>query len=284
MDARAIQRARKKLQAEFDILNDASLDVQARKNELIQWLDNLKPEQLAWHLLIYRNTPLLDFLERGVLTAGDWTAHTPAFHTDAAFYEFVIAQVTERYDALFAEAFRVYDVQGLKQLKQFVLPNAAKRGRYYYSSTINLLTAHYHNLLQLSKDLVENAYTGTLPAYTEIPFLLALNELPPYFQSMRNEFAQSLAQLAYMLKGKKRAADAPLADAALFVATSLSVSAPAASKLAELKKEHSGTTDELKKSSAQATSGSSTGKNIGGCLALIILLGFVIRILRLLIS
>jgi hypothetical protein len=197
LDPVVIQRAKKKLLAELELSEQNIVDFS--KNDLLQWFDNLKAEELAFHRYIFENKSLLNFLETGTVTPGDWTQTLPV---DQALQHFVLREVQKQYDHLFAEAFRSSDSQRIKELSAFTLPDIEKKGRYYFSEALNLLTAHYHQLLQFTKNW-EPQQESQLREFLSLPFFSIIAILPSYFQAMRDEFAVTLMQLGEKVSDEK---------------------------------------------------------------------------------
>lgn len=273
VDPMVIQRAKKKLLAEFEI--DDKGVAGFSKNDLLQWFDNLKPEELRFHKYIYDNKTLLEFLEHGKVTPGDWHSGLP---DDASLQHFVLSRVQQQYDHLFAEAFRAADHKRIKELSRFSLPDIEKKGRYYYTGTLNLLTSYYHQLLQLTKDW-NKAREPQVREFMSLPFLFIIPTLPPYFQAMRDEFAVTIIRFAAELcddKFKQREFAQELAN----ISRTLAPSASALSTIESVEKEKIFN----EKSESSAASSSSEGSSKKGCIAWVVAIFLLLNLLRILVS
>jgi hypothetical protein len=274
VDPMVIQRAKKKLLAEFEV--DDKGVAGFSKNDLLQWFDNLKPEELQFHKYIYNNKTLLEFLEHGKVTPGDWHTGIP---DDASLQHFVLSRVQQQYDHLFAEAFRAADNKRIKELSRFSLPDIEKKGRYYYTGTLNLLTSYYHQLLQLTREW-NAAREPQVREFISLPFLFILPALPPYFQAMRDEFSVTIIRFAAELcddKFKQRAFAQELAN----VSRTLAPSASALSTIESLEKEK---IFNEKSESATSSSSTSEGSSKKGCVTVVIVIFVLITLLRILLS
>lgn len=196
LDHSVVQRAKKKLLAEFELQDSIA---GFSKNDLLQWFDNLNAEELTYHKYIYENKPLLIFLEEGQVTPGDWIESLP---NDSALQSFVFKEVQQQYDQLFTEAFRNSAPPRIKELSSFALPDIEKKGRYYYAGALNLLTANFHQLLLISRNW-DVVHEPQLREFMSLPFFRLFPVLPPYFQAMRDEFAITLIHLAEQLCEEK---------------------------------------------------------------------------------
>ncbi len=190
LDPVILLRAKKKLLAELEISDQPTGDFS--KNDLLQWFDHLKQDELLHHKYIYDHPSLLKFLEEGKVTDSYWITSLPQ---DIKLQEFILALVEPQFDHLFGEAFREGDVARISELAALSLPNKEKRGRHYYNSTLQLLTSHYHQLLELIKEWTPNR-ESELRELMSSSFFMLLPHLPAYFQPMRDEFALTLIRFA----------------------------------------------------------------------------------------
>jgi len=192
VDALVMQRARKKLLAEFDL---GSTEVQGMsKHDALQWLDNLNADELGYHKLIYDRPAILMFLEKGEVSKERWYEGLPS---DDRAGSFIQGLVQHQFNSLFSDAFQKNDVTRLWTLATFDLPEVDKKGRYYYSGAMNLLTSYYHQFVDIAQKANTNA--ALLQQFLDQPFFGSMGALPPYFNAMRNEFAITLLQTAEKL-------------------------------------------------------------------------------------
>jgi len=190
LDPLIVQRGKKKLLAEFD-LGAGSLQG-ISQHDALQWLENISSDELRYHKLIYERPVILNFLEHDEVSGDPWYATLP---DDDRARAFILGLVQQQYNALFAKGFQSNDIQRLEQLKAFELPELDKKGRYYYSATANLFTSYYHQLNALLQDFSPEK-VNAFRAFGEQHFFETIASLPPYFDSMRNEFANALLQAA----------------------------------------------------------------------------------------
>lgn len=188
IDPVVVQRARKKMLAEFEL---AGPGVQGlSKHDALRWLDTLSAVELYHHKLIYDRPVILEFLENGNVSGERWYHTLPA---DEAATTFILSQVQQQFNALFASAFQANDIERLEQLKAFELPELEKKGRYYYSGAAHAFGAQYHQLTALVQNVSADT-VNELSAFVSQPFIRTMAILPAYFDSMRNEFASMLLQ------------------------------------------------------------------------------------------
>lgn len=268
LDPIILLRAKKKLLAELEISDESTGDFS--KNDLLQWFDHLKQEELLHHKYIYDHPSLLKFLEEGKVTDSSWTISLPQ---DTELQEFILALVEPQFDHLFEEAFREGDVARINELAALSLPNKEKRGRHYYHSTLQLLTANYHQLLELTKEWTPHR-EPELRELMSSSFFLLLPHLPVYFQPMRDEFAMTLMRFAEDPVNEKYKLKKLTTDLVMLSET-LGASA-AAQEVINAKK--------TKLFLDQPTDSASEKKKGKGCLIWIIVIIVLANILRLIIS
>lgn len=195
-----IQRAKKRILAEAELKGNDS-NSRASANELLQWLDNIKPEELRYHHVIFKNKPLLQFLEEGIIAKESCHLQFAESTSEPALQNFVSALIQKQYDFYFAEAFRNKDLEKIRELSKFQLPDLDKKGRYYYAATTSQLSAYYHQLLQITRNWAPQ-HEQQLLDFLRLPLFDLLRALPPYFQPMRQEFANLLLEFSRVLKNE----------------------------------------------------------------------------------
>jgi hypothetical protein len=227
-----LQRAKKKLLAEFDL---GSAGVQSTsKNDALLWLDNINENELAYHRAIYDRPAILQFLESGQVWDLHWYNALPE---DDRLRAFIQGLVQQQFNTLFSNAFQADDVVRLQELSKFELPEIEKKGRYYFQGAMNQLTGRYHQLADLAKNST-TAGASALHQFAGQSFFKTLQALPPYFTAMRNEFANTLLQASEKLAADEVQAYTEasyLAARARLVAVSPDIVKLAAARYAELK-------------------------------------------------
>ncbi len=275
VDALVMQRARKKLLAEFEL---GGAEVQGMsKHDALQWLDSLNADELQYHKLIYDRPVILAFLEKRQVSPGRWYEGLTA---DDRARSFIQAFVQQQFNTLFTEAFQKNDVARLHELAKFELPEIDKKGRYYYGGAMNLLTSYYHQVVDIAQKATTNA--ALLQQFLAQPFFKSIVALPPYFNAMRNELAITLIQAAGKLTDddvkdhlKDYYAASLLVTTARSVAASADITRQANEKLSDFVEKTDGTPRAVKHPDAQEE----PKKSYRGCF----IAGFVIiTLLRLL--
>gem|GEM_PF-1733962 len=213
VDPIVIQQAKKRLLAEFE-LGSASVAGMS-KHDALEWLENLDPDELYYHKLIYERSVILNFLEKGKASPERWYTFLPADDKARAFIQNLVQQ---HFDTAFAKAYRENNTARLVQLGKFELPELERKGRFYFATTMSQITGYYHQLLALAQNLDKDKDKNTIQAleqFVQGRFFKTMGSLPPYFDAMRNEFARTLLQAA-----KTLASDEVKAKESLLIAAS----------------------------------------------------------------
>jgi len=275
IDPVIMQRARKKLLAEFEL---GGAEVQGMsKHDALQWLDTLNADELRYHKLIYDRPVILAFLESGQVSPGRWYEGLPS---DDGARTFIQGLVQQQFNTLFTDAFQKNDVARIWELSKFDLPEIDKKGRYYYGGAMNLLTSYYHQVVDIAQKANTNA--ALLQQFLAQPFFISIAALPPYFNAMRNELAITLMQAAGKLTGddvkdhmKDYYAASLLVTTARSVAAAADITAQANAKLSDFVEKTDGTPRAIKHPDAHEE----PKKSYRGC---IIAVFVIITLLRLL--
>ncbi len=277
IDSRDIQRAKKKILAEFELMG-AELKNGLSKDEVMRWIDSLKSEELPFHKRIYENKILLNFLENGQVSTEDWKKQLSPATTEPHFFDHIFALVSEKYDQLFAEAFKNLDSEKLRKLNGFHLLDTEKRGRYYYTSTVKLLKFQYQQLLQAHGQVSESKQPAVnLELFFKQTYLQALNALPTYFQAMRDELAIALTNLAAEL-GNEKNKQYQLVSEVLFAVNKIIVSPQAQKTISAIRKE------QIHREGIVTDYSEATPKNRRGCVVWVIGILILLKIIGLLLS
>ncbi len=168
----------------------------------------------------------------------------------------------------------------LQELGKFDLPETDKKGRYYYSGAMNLLTSYYHQVVDIAQKASANA--ALLQQFLAQPFFKSIVALPPYFNAMRNELAITLVQAAEKLTGddvKDHQKDYYAASLLVTTARSIAASAKITTQANEMLSDFVGKTDGTPRAIKHPDAHEEPKKSYRGC----IIAGFVIiTLLRLL--
>ncbi len=210
IDGKTIRTAKKQLLVEFDLYSSTTINIKGQeydKNQVIKLFESLEHEiQRDYHLRIFQNKPLLNFLEHG-----DTNFFIQPYEDDLIgdkdFALFVGPYFSSRYSNLLATALKMLDLKQLQDLLIDSLPLPDRFDGSCYKGAFRFINS---KILDLD-NLIFEAQKGrnvSREANTFInkEIIQVLNMLPDYFSGQRDTYAIKLRDLAIPLYniGKKR--------------------------------------------------------------------------------
>lgn len=119
LDARALQRERKRLLADLELTGGDTLELQGRpftKNELIGYFEELQQGNIAtWHLTIAEDPVLLRFLQEAAIKAGA-VFKEAAVYDDPAFIEWLSPYFRSAFTRLVTACFEQGDAASMRTI------------------------------------------------------------------------------------------------------------------------------------------------------------------------
>ncbi len=202
-DIELIKKAKRKKNVEFDLNADEMIDYQQRKinkSDFIRVTDELDdPKKVENYLALLPETELELFLGSG---------DTRFFETKNVFRvlenkeltAFVSPYFSEKYNTILAKAYQNQDLGLLQELTRNPLPISPEDEDRAYEATSILLRDGISDLEAMCKKVKEGE---ALPESFFDDKSLSLNTLPAYFQTLRNDYAMALRDIAIALHNEK---------------------------------------------------------------------------------
>ena len=205
-DKEAIKKAKRRKLAEFDLSDDGTIEVGTQKvikSDFIRVTDELdNPDKVEFYLFVKGNPRLNAFL-----TMGDTSFFTnyrqESIFSDADFISFISPYFAEQYNKVLLQAF---NDDNLPLLKKIVANPPLVNGLYLdksYRGLSQLLKSIEEGLHEIRTEIdnEESYYDEDTVGELEVDLREkanndAINILPSYFQSQRNEIAQKVRNIS----------------------------------------------------------------------------------------
>ncbi len=194
-----IQRSKRRMLAELELSQGGNLLINGltySKNDIVRFFEEIDVRQLPFHQQVYKNKPLLDFLERGEVPKDNWQATFPLTAENQPTYEFIQPFFAHQYNIRLAEAVKSGNQQLIGQLVKMPLIFPERNQPAYYSATTRHLSFLHNQLHHLVRNFDGSAaQVQEVTKFTQYPLVRALNILPEPFQLQRDQIGNSLADL-----------------------------------------------------------------------------------------
>lgn len=197
-----IKKERTRLLAQFESNDDQPIELEGKlytKPEVIELLDTAEDrKKYDYHLKIYKNKILLNFLEEGYFSMDDAEAWNDESLFTEEFINFVSPYFVYRYSSLYYQAYKALNYAFLEQLK--FMPLLCKEEQYdeCYKKTYN----EFNSLCEsLEKDVNTIQQTNDLGQirgnYYETPERInCINAFTDYFDELVDKNAFNLGELS----------------------------------------------------------------------------------------
>ena len=209
VDGITINKAKRKLLAEIELSeNEAILfkKQEVSKSNCIALIDDLDNKlKREFHFYVYQNPNFNNFL-----TSGDLTLFTQfkveSIYKDIDFLDFISPYFSERYDSLLLKTIKIGKLNNIRTILS-VKPivndtyfEKCYKGTYAYLKDIDA------DIRKIAGQIENGESKYILNGFIELPKVVSekthvdiLNMLPLYFQSLRNQLAQTIKHLAVIL-------------------------------------------------------------------------------------
>jgi tetratricopeptide (TPR) repeat protein len=206
IDSPTIRRAKKNLLAEIELSDTDTVihnGIELTKSDCLKAIDDLdNKDKKDFHLFIYQNNDLNNFLTIGDITFFK-TYKTESIYKLTEFIDFISPYFSNQYAKKLSKNFKTKNFNNVKYLLSIKPIVSEVHFEYCYKSTYSILKEIENEIIKITKDIefkksehIENVF-GTLPTIINRKVNVDLiNLLPSYFQSLRNQFAQSIRNLA----------------------------------------------------------------------------------------
>jgi len=205
-DNLAIRKAKKHLLADIELSENQTIThngIELTKSDCIKAIDDLDyKDKRDFHLFIFENSDLNNFLSSGDLNFFR-TFKTESIYKLPDFIDFISPYFSVQYAKALSRNFKTNNFNNVKYLlsvKPLVNDNYLED---CYKSTYATLKEIENEIIKITKDIEVKKSEHIKNDFSELPYLIKqkanvdlINLLPSYFQSLRNQFAQSVRYLA----------------------------------------------------------------------------------------
>lgn len=206
VDGATINKAKKKLLAELELSDTNTIfhtGAELNKGDCLRAIDDLdNRDKKEFHFFIYQHKHLKEFLTNGKLNFfGNYQAES--IYKLPEFLDFISQFFAEQYDKMLLENYKQLNRVGVvKILSVKPITNEAFYERCY-KSTYAFVKGIDTEINTITKDIsnnkspyIANKFNGLDEIINEKVNIAMLNLLPIYFQSLRNQLALSIRNLA----------------------------------------------------------------------------------------
>lgn len=206
IDSKSILREKKKLLQEIELSDSDSIEhngVQLTKADCIKAIDDLdNKNKKEFHFFIFQNKPLSDFLSKGSLIFFE-NYQIESIYKLPEFVDFISPYFSTQYDKVLTDNFRKQNIKAVskilsvKPITNELLFEACYRGTYSIIKGFDNEITDIRKKIELKESpFIEKQFFGLASLIKEKVSTDLINLLPSYFQSLRNQLAQSIRKLA----------------------------------------------------------------------------------------
>ncbi len=206
INSTTIRRKKKHLLAEIELSDTDTVihnGIELTKSDCLKAIDDLdNKDKKDFHLFIYQNNDLNNFLTIGDITFFK-TYKAESLYKLNEFIDFISPYFSNQYAKTLSKNFKTKNFDNVKYLLSIKPIVSEVNFEYCYKSTYSILKEIEIEIIKITEDIefkkskhIENDF-GTLPTIINRKVNVDLiNLLPAYFQRLRNQFAQSIMNLA----------------------------------------------------------------------------------------
>ena len=209
LDKKALKKAKKRLLAEFELLGTTTILLKERevdKNTVLKIFEQLESDRQAkYHLRLYQEPDLLDFLENGNIKVFQDVDRLEILFLEHDFFKFIEPYFIERYNIALYQAIRTEDIDLVEQICDISgVPDISQESTAY-QKTYRYFKGRIRDLHEIRvrtrKEHIPDKEILPFVSFNQIDLW---NSLPDYFESPRNEYALELEDLALHLHNSHR--------------------------------------------------------------------------------
>ena len=205
-DLQSIRKAKKTLLAEIELSDTGTIiykGIELTKSDCIRLIDELEhKDKKDFHLFIFENTDLNHFLTTGDLTFFR-TYKIQSIYKDPEFIEFISPYFSVQYSKALSRNFKTNNFNNVKSLLSIKPVVRESHIEDCYKSTYTALKETENEIIKITQDVEFKRSEHIENNFKNLPFLIKdrvntelINLLPSYFQSIRNQFAETIKILA----------------------------------------------------------------------------------------
>ncbi len=206
LDSKTVMKEKKKLLYEIELSDKDSIKhngIELTKSDCLKAIDDLdNRNKREFHFFIFQNKPLNDFLSKGSIIFFE-QYQIESIYKLSEFLDFISPYFASQYDKILSENFRkqnitaVSKIISLKPITNEVFFESCYKSTY---SIIRNLDCEINGIIKevelKQSAFLKNNFYGLDSVIAEKVNVDLINLLPAYFQSLRNQLAQSIRNLA----------------------------------------------------------------------------------------
>jgi tetratricopeptide (TPR) repeat protein len=209
VDGQTIRKAKKTLLAEIELSDTDTVihnGIELTKSDCLRAIDDLDhKDKRDFHLFIYENSDLNHFLTSGDLNFFR-TFKTESIYKLQDFIDFISPYFSVQYAKALSRNFKTNNFNNVKSLLSVKPIVKDSYTEDCYKSTYAILKEIENEIIKITKDIEFIKSEHIKDDFSELPKLIKqkvnvdlINLLPSYFQSLRNQFAETNKILAVTL-------------------------------------------------------------------------------------
>lgn len=212
-DVSMFRRVKKEILTEFELQEVTTIDIGSQafdKDALLKFFDQLEREkQLDLHLKVYKNKVLLDFLELGSLDFFKMPHYFEKLVADEVLFKFCLPYFIPRFNEILFDSARKMDIRMTRLLSKHSTMFSQKMENMAFQKTYRYFKGKSLDL-EHSSNKILNSYVldSELMNFLHPSLISIFNLLPsPFFDMLRDEYANRLENLAINLQNTARRTD-----------------------------------------------------------------------------
>jgi tetratricopeptide (TPR) repeat protein len=206
INSSVIRRAKRNLLAEIELNDTLTFNHNGNeitKSDCIRAIDELdNNDKKEFHFFIYQNTDLKRFLSDGNLTFFK-TYKAESIYKLPEFLDFISPFFAQQYGKQLALNFRNNNLENVKLILSVKPITNEAFTELCYKPTYSIIKETEAEIIKITKDIenktsqhIQNDFEMLPQTINKKANVALINILPSYFQSLRNQFAQTIRNLA----------------------------------------------------------------------------------------
>ena len=211
IDKRTLQRLKKRYLAEFELHESPTIEIKEKtfdKNAILKIFNQLQNQDiLNYHFKIFKNKPLLHFLENGNLHIF-WHNEVKTLENESLnFRKFIIPYFSDKYSIALLESIKNKRHSLTKKLVKHTLFIPIEFESNCFQASYRYLTNWINDLQKLLKTSLKRKKVNQI--FDEY-IHERLNILPEYFVEVRIKLAEVIVELALKMKNEYQRLDSAI--------------------------------------------------------------------------
>lgn len=206
IDSKTVLKEKRKLLQEIELSDTDSIKhngIELTKADCLKAVDDLDDKnKREFHFFIFQNKPLNEFLTKGSLLFFE-KYQAESIYKLPEFLDFISLTFATRYDKILTDNFKkgnikeVSKILSVKPITNELLFESSYKGTYTILKNLDTeINAIIKDVELKESPFINNDFIGLESLIKEKIHVDVINILPAYFQSLRNQLAQSIRNLA----------------------------------------------------------------------------------------